>query len=732
LVENIISFKLKQMKALVKLPVFKIMVVSLLTILVISICFGACKKEAIKSAKKDIISFILKEQADTAKIDLTSKKITITVKYDAHLAKLCPAITISDKATISPASGDTVDFTQSPVKYIVTAEDKSTEEWLIYVDKLAAMEKKILSFTLAEQSSAAVIIDTAKTVTLTVKYNTNLAQLSPTITISEKTTIDPASGKTTDFTKSPVIYTITAEDKSKQEWMVYINKESEMEKKIVSFTIAEQQSAAVINETTKTISIEVKPEADLTKIKPEITVSNGSTLSPASGSEVDFSKGDVKFTISASDGSSSEWLVSVTRNPYTGKSLLGISIANQTDIVSDTVTKTFTITMPSGTNITSLSPVMTISPGAKASPASGAVVDFSTGSANFSVISEAGDTQVYVVKIVFPFIPATNANIQYTGRIDFTSPSKPRFSAPGVYIKAKFVGTFCDITIQDETAYNYIEVVIDNMEPVRLLMKVGKKVYRVASGLYEGEHTILICKDTEASIGSLYFYGLMCENLVVMPDKPSRKIECYGNSITCGAKMITGDLCTKTSGSNWNISNKAYMSYGAIVARDLNAQYHLTSVSGIGLVQSCCGMGYTMPDAYDRLFLSDAASPKWNFNLYIPDVVTICLGQNDGQIDSATFCSNYVKFIKTLRTHYSDAEIFCITSPMADNSLYAYQQKMLTAIVDQMNTIENDTKVHKVILSHGLNAGCQDHPSESQHILVAGELESAIKNVMGW
>jgi hypothetical protein len=47
-------------------------------------------------------------------------------------------------------------------------------------------------------------------------------------------------------------------------------------------------------------------------------------------------------------------------------------------------------------------------------------------------------------------IPADNINIQYTGRIDFTDPEKPRFWSPGVYIKARYHGSFCELVMRDE------------------------------------------------------------------------------------------------------------------------------------------------------------------------------------------------------------------------------------------------------------------------------------------
>jgi lysophospholipase L1-like esterase len=502
------------------------------------------------------------------------------------------------------------------------------------------------------------------------------------------------------------------------------------EKEILSFVLTEKTSDAIINSEQHKVDAEVQVSTNLTHLAPVITVSPGASIDPASGTEIDFSTGPVKFVISASDGTSKDWIVKVTRIPYSGPQILAFTISGQTS-TEDAGTRSLRIIMPSGTDFSSLTPVITVSAGATISPVSGYARDFSEGPVSYTVTAENGTTSTWSVLVTHALIAANDPNIQYTGRIDFRTPAKPKFANPGVNIKAKFIGTFCDIEIQDESNYNYIEVIIDDQEPVRILAGTGRKTYRVVKGLPDEEHTLLLCKDTEASIGSLTFFGFRCEELSALPDKPSRKIECYGNSITCGAKMITGTLCDQTSGSDWNISNKAYMSYGAIAARDLDAQWHLTSVSGIGLVQSCCDMGYTLPDVYDRLNLN-SPSLLWDFDNYIPDVVTICLGQNDGTgVDSALFRSTYVAFIESLRTHYPDASIFCLTSPMADNSLFEFMKTCLSRVVNIMNA-SGDSKVYKVELPHNLNQGCQSHPNEEQHQQIADALEIVIKDKMGW
>ncbi|HEY4786691.1 MAG TPA: hypothetical protein VIH57_11605, partial [Bacteroidales bacterium] len=192
-------------------------------------------------------------------------------------------------------------------------------------------------------------------------------------------------------------------------------------------------------------------------------------------------------------------------------------------------------------------------------------------------LTTAHTTSTYTDSLTL--ITPDNPNIQYTGRIDFTNPKAPRFWTPGVYIKAKFTGTSCKIVINDEVKWgknhNYLEIVVDESNPYRI-RTVGKTdTITVADNLTNGEHTVLICKDTETNIGYLEFLGFICKGLTPLPPKPSRKIEFIGNSITCGTGSDQSQV--KCGQGVWQDQHNAYMAYGPVVARKLNAQWHLTS-----------------------------------------------------------------------------------------------------------------------------------------------------------
>ena len=95
-------------------------------------------------------------------------------------------------------------------------------------------EKVITSLSHPELVSGSLDIDNVnQTVNAVVNYGTDLATLAPTISISDFASIDPTSGSGQDFTSS-VVYTVTAEDRSTQDWTVSITVELDNEAPVLS------------------------------------------------------------------------------------------------------------------------------------------------------------------------------------------------------------------------------------------------------------------------------------------------------------------------------------------------------------------------------------------------------------------------------------------------------------------------------------------------------------------
>jgi lysophospholipase L1-like esterase len=330
------------------------------------------------------------------------------------------------------------------------------------------------------------------------------------------------------------------------------------------------------------------------------------------------------------------------------------------------------------------------------------------------------------------FFEATHPDIQYTGRIDFSDPKKPRFWQPGVYITARFSGNFCSLLLEDEIlwgkSHNYITIIIDGGKPLRIKLKNKSNTINLRENLADGEHTLVVIKDTESGVGYVEFKGLICKSLLPLTDKPKRKLEFIGDSITAGMENDLSE--TPCDQGEWYDQHNAWLSYGPLTARNLNAQWHVTAVSGIGMLHSCCGIKITMPQVFDKVNQRED-SLLWDFKKYQPDAVTICLGQNDGVQDSVRFTETYIHFINTVRKQYPNASIICLTSPMANVRLTSVLKNYLTGIVRHVNT-QGDKKVYKFFFSRSFNKGCGGHPDLSDHQQIANELTGYLKKTFGW
>ena len=259
----------------------------------------------------EILAFYLEEQTDNAVIDQEEGTIDIEVVFGTDITALSPSITASLNATVDPASGEEVNFTD-PVTYTVTAlGGLDTKEYTVTVSMAQNSEAEILSFSLPELMSDSMIDSEGATVWAEVVFGTDVTSLSPSITVSEGATIDPESGEETDFS-DPVEYTVTAEDGTIKTWSVSVTVAANTAADILMFELDEQTGPAEIDMDEQEIHIEVEFGTDVTALSPSITISDNATIDPMSGVPQDFTE-PVVYTVTAEDlATMKEWTVFVT------------------------------------------------------------------------------------------------------------------------------------------------------------------------------------------------------------------------------------------------------------------------------------------------------------------------------------------------------------------------------------------------------------------------------------
>jgi hypothetical protein len=335
-------------------------------------------------------------------------------------------------------------------------------------------------------------------------------------------------------------------------------------------------------------------------------------------------------------------------------------------------------------------------------------------------------------------ISADNAQLQYTGRIDFADRARPMLSWPGTSIAGNFSGASLAVKLDDQQGKNFFNVFVDGdtAKPVVIEATQGSKTYPVASGLRQGAHSFLITKRTEGEEGGTFFQGLELADdgaLLPPPARQQRHIEFFGDSITSGMGNESPD-----DGPDHLLKDKNnYLSYASITARALNAEAHIISQSGIGVMISW--FPFTMPDFYDQLSAVGDNDSKWDFNAWTPDVVVVNLFQNDRWLidrekrltpmpDDAQRIQAYRGLVQKIRTLYPNAYIVCALGSMDAVEQGSKWPGYMRAAVAQMRQL-GDQRIDSIVFPY---TGFGGHPRIKQHQANAAQLTAFIRQKVGW
>jgi hypothetical protein len=255
-------------------------------------------------------------------------------------------------------------------------------------------DKAVTAFSFASPDAAGTIVESSHSIAVTVPYGTDLTALIPTIAHSGAS-VSPASGIAQDFSDA-VTYTVTAADGSTQDYLVTINVAARATKAITAFSLAAPAATGSVSESSHSIAVAVPYGTDLTALVPTIAHS-GASVSPASGVEQDFSA-PVPYTVTAADGSTQAYIVTVAAAAYAEKAVTAFSFAvpAATGVISET-THAIAVTLPFGTDLTALVPTIAYA-GAGLNPASGIAQDFSA-PATYTVTAADGTAQPYTVTV---------------------------------------------------------------------------------------------------------------------------------------------------------------------------------------------------------------------------------------------------------------------------------------------------------------------------------------------
>lgn len=321
--------------------------------------------------------------------------------------------------------------------------------------------------------------------------------------------------------------------------------------------------------------------------------------------------------------------------------------------------------------------------------------------------------------------------VRLSGRIGVSDEGRPELYWPGTSVFASFEGTSLSVVLDDDTGKPFYNVLVDGQEetPVILDLEPGLHTYAVATNLADKAHTVQLFRRTEGEDGATEFCGFVLDEgaeLQAPPAAPTRRIEFFGDSITCGM----GNEVPDDAPDENNALRNNYLAYGAITARDLNAEYRCIARSGIGILISWFDL--VMPDYWNRLDPLDADS-RWDFSTWTPDVVVINLFQNDswliGRLDPVPgeeqIVQAYVDFVSNVRAVYPDAHIVCALGRMDATLPGGPWPGYIHQAVERM---DDPNMSEQVFVCNGFTK----HPRVRHHREMADQLAAHLKDVMGW
>ena len=329
-------------------------------------------------------------------------------------------------------------------------------------------------------------------------------------------------------------------------------------------------------------------------------------------------------------------------------------------------------------------------------------------------------------------IKASDPRIHYSGRMQYKDGAM-RFDWAGVEIRFAIKGSAFTL-LMDGGGSDY-NIVVDGevLQILRPDAGIQEHVIALPSSANSTSHEVVIQRRNDPHFGVTTFRGLALDTQAELLSKPAlkaRKIEFIGDSYTVGY----GNEGASTQCDSLRPYENNALSYAALTASALEAEAHMSAVSGRGLVRNYGDKNRVsdepMPSLYGRVLFHDENS-VWDFTQWQPDAVVIKLGTNDFSTephpDHIVFQQALTDLINRVTQYYGDTPIFLL----ADNSMPVIVD--LYRSYHQKNYASN-SKVHYVVLPKPAleQLGCDWHPNVQYHQQAAAILAPVIKKALAW
>ena len=126
----------------------------------------------------------------------------------------------------------------------------------------------------------------------------------------------------------------------------------------------------------------------------------------------------------------------------------------------------------------------------------------------------------------------------YSGRIDRRNRKRPEFIFPASSLEFRFFGRKAVLVLENRNVYwnNYVGAIVDGVQKCWILKKEGQTEISFLEEEQDGVHSVLFFKRQD-SCHEIRLCSLLVSDggrMLEAPEKPKRKIEVYGDSVSAG------------------------------------------------------------------------------------------------------------------------------------------------------------------------------------------------------
>ncbi|NYE59170.1 lysophospholipase L1-like esterase [Duganella sp. 1224] len=325
-------------------------------------------------------------------------------------------------------------------------------------------------------------------------------------------------------------------------------------------------------------------------------------------------------------------------------------------------------------------------------------------------------------------MPASDPHVTIMGRTQLAERGAVRFSYPGVTFYVNFEGTRLSANAEASGAFSYLDVIVDGAAR-KVHLAEGRQTLALAEGLAPGPHTVEVVNRTETWQGTASLLNFDTDGTWrAATQLPARKLLILGDSITCGAVIdrVPGDDKGAASGN-------PRVSYGMVLARQLNAQVQLVCYGGRGLIRTWEGKtnDLNLADYYGMALPTQPSAVPWDQRNYRPDAILIAIGTNDmtpGIPEREQYVTAYVSLLRTLLKDHPQAQIMLTEGGM----LHGEKQAALRSYIEDTVRRVGDQRVHAIRSTGYPGDEKNAHPTREQNTSIANDLLPQVKAVMRW